>query len=99
MTFNNPLAPKARAIPQKLREIKAWVRDLFELDDDTAVTVSELACRDEGCPDIETVIGLLTAGHPSEVHRLHKPLADVERDDVAALALVSRLAKAADPHG
>ncbi|MFN4009005.1 MAG: nitrate reductase [Pannonibacter sp.] len=99
MSFVNPLAPRARAVPQKLREIKAWVRETFDLAEDTAVTVSELACRDEGCPDIETVIGLLTQGHPHELHRLHKPLVEVTRADVEALAMVSRLARAADPHG
>ncbi|NBN65097.1 nitrate reductase [Microvirga tunisiensis] len=99
MTFSNPLAPRALAVPTRLREVKGWVRSHFALDEDTAISVSELACRDEGCPDIETVIGLLRAGQPGEVHRLHKPLLEISEADVAALALVSRLAHAADPHG
>ncbi|MEH0070212.1 hypothetical protein V6L77_07525 [Pannonibacter sp. Pt2-lr] len=48
--------------------------------------MSELSCRDEGCPDVETVIGLLREGHPIEVLRLHMPLTEVNEADVLKLA-------------
>lgn len=36
--------------------IKRWTADLLHLDPDATITVSELACRDEGCPLVETAI-------------------------------------------
>jgi hypothetical protein len=84
--FINPLKPRSRGIPQKIAEIKAWVRSAFVLDEDVAISLSELTCRDEGCPDVETVIGLLRQGHPIEVHRLHMPLTEVTEEDVLKLA-------------
>ncbi|RAZ82939.1 nitrate reductase [Mesorhizobium hawassense] len=79
----NPLAPR-RALPEKTRQIKEWTRELFKLDDAVVVAITELACRDEDCPDIETVIGIMRPGEKIETRRIHKPIADVERLDFAA---------------
>lgn len=85
-TFINPLKPRSRGIPQKIAQIKGWVRTAFALDEDVAISLSELSCRDEGCPDVETVIGLLRQGHPIEVHRLHMPLTEVTEEHLLKLA-------------
>jgi len=79
--FINPLAPR-RALPEKTRQIKEWVRAERGLGDDVVIAVSELACRDEGCPDVETVIGIIRPGEKIETIRVHKQLVDVDRDDV-----------------
>jgi len=79
--FVNPLAPR-RAIPDKTRQIKEWVRALRGLDENVVVAVTELACRDDGCPDIETVIGIMRPGEKIETIRVHKPLADIEHEDI-----------------
>lgn len=78
----NPFAPR-RALPEKTRQIKAWVRALRGLDETVVVSVTELACRDEGCPDIETVIGIMRPGETIETVRVHRPVAEVTRDDLA----------------
>lgn len=78
----NPLAPR-RALPEKSRQIKAWVRETYGLDEDVVVSITEIACRDDGCADIETVVGIMRPGQPIETVRLHKPLAEVERSDIA----------------
>ena len=76
----NPLAPR-RALPEKTRQIKAWVRELHGLDDNVVVSITELTCRDGGCPDIETVIGIMRPGQKIETVRVHKPLDDIGRPD------------------
>ena len=81
--FANPLAPRTNRLQAKSLEIKNWVRDVMDLDPDTPVTVAELACRDEGCPDIETVIGILEPGKPIRTARIHGPMAKVKRQMVA----------------
>lgn len=84
--FTNPLAPKFTKLKTKSSEIKGWVRELMDLPEDTAVTVAELACRDDGCPDIETVIGVLEPGKPIEKFRVHASMVEVTREDVADAA-------------
>ena len=79
--FRNQLAPR-RALPEKSRQIKAWVRETYELDDDVVVSITEIACRDDGCADIETVIGIMRPGEKIETLRLHKALADVVEVDI-----------------
>lgn len=81
MSFVNPLAPR-RALPEKTLQIKEWTRALRGLDETVVVAVSEIACREEGCPDVETVIGIMRPGEKIETLRVHKPLIDVERDDI-----------------
>ena len=78
----NPFAPR-RALPEKTRQIKAWVRALCGLDETVVVSVTELACRDEDCPDVETVIGIMRPGETIETVRVHCPVAEVTRDDLA----------------
>lgn len=78
----NPFAPR-RALPEKTRQIKAWVREFHRLDDAVIVSITELACREEGCPDVETVIGIMRPGEKIETIRVHKPIAEVVRDDIA----------------
>jgi len=82
--LNNPLAPRTNRLHAKSGEVKTWVRARLDLGDDVTLTVAELACRDEGCPDVETVIGILAQGQPIRTLRIHLPLAELSRDDIAA---------------
>lgn len=52
------------------------------LDDDIVVSVTELACRKDGCPDIETVIGIMRPGEKIETIRVNKAIADVTSHDL-----------------
>ncbi|MTH95814.1 nitrate reductase [Roseibium sp. RKSG952] len=80
--FINPLAPKMNRLTAKSSEIKGWVRELMDLSADTPLTIAELACRDAGCPDIETVIGVLEPGKPIVTIRVHGTMSDVTRADI-----------------
>ncbi len=84
--FHNPLAPKRNRLQAKSAEIKDWVREVMKLPDDITMTVAELACREEGCPDIETVIGILEPGKAITTIRIHAQMADVKRVDVVEAA-------------
>ncbi len=80
--FVNPLAPK-RNLPARTAEIKAWVRSRFHLPADVVVAVTELACREDGCPDIETVIGMMRPGEKVETLRIHKPISEIAEADIS----------------
>ena len=45
--------------PAVAGRIKAWAREMLGLGDDVVVTVTELRCAEEECPDVETVVGVL----------------------------------------
>lgn len=100
--FVNPFAPRgprpatagpagnsaeAEAERHALRErVKQAVRKVLEPGDEAVISVSELACGETGCPDVETVIGIHEAGVPARRLRLHMPLAEVGLADIAAAA-------------
>jgi hypothetical protein len=65
--------------------VKDWVAERFALTPEDVVSIAELACRDGGCPDVETVVTILRAAGGSERWRIAKPLEAVARQDVAAL--------------
>jgi hypothetical protein len=62
--------------------MKEALRAALSLPDDTTVTVTELACLEEGCAPIETVVALLRPDAPPLQHKLHKPTDAVEAEDL-----------------
>lgn len=79
------LSTRARSDPMQSQRIKDWVREVFQVADDTTVMVTELQCTEPGCPPLETVIAIMKSGDAKTQHKLHKPLATVTHADVAAL--------------
>jgi hypothetical protein len=67
------------------RRIKDWVRELLALGDDVTILVSELTCSEPGCPPVETVIAVFRGPEDTTKYTLHRPSAEVTRDDVAGL--------------
>ncbi len=72
--------------PGRAAGIKRWAEAAFALGEDDSVMVTELRCTEPGCPPLETVIALLTAGGPTRQHKIHKPITDVTEEDIRALA-------------
>ncbi|MGW4070503.1 hypothetical protein [Nocardia grenadensis] len=70
---------------EALRRVKDAVRSQLVLDDDTAVVVRQLDCREPGCPPVETVIAVLPAGGPARRWTAHRPVAEITEDDVRDL--------------
>ena len=67
---------------ERIRQIKEALRATLSLPDDTTVTVTELACLEEGCAPIETVVALLRPDAPSLQYKLHKPTDAVDAEDL-----------------
>ncbi len=67
--------------------VRAWVRELTDADDHLTVVVSELACSDPGCPDVETVIAVGSAGEAPVRFALKKPARRVARSELEAIFL------------
>jgi hypothetical protein len=77
-----------RTIPvDQANRIKAWTRDVFHLNDETAVMVTELECREPGCPPIETVIAVLKGPGKTQQYKIHKTANEIGVADIEALAV------------
>lgn len=72
------MGPKRDAVA--VARIRAWVLDEVG-GHDGAVVVTELACKEPGCPPVETVLGLLGPGEQTR-HTIHKRLGEITRADV-----------------
>lgn len=62
----------------------AWFTERFFLNDEITVSVNEIACIKQGCPPLETVIGIFAEG-ASRRFKFQKPLAAMTMADVYAL--------------
>jgi hypothetical protein len=67
-----------------MARLKAETHALLELSDDVVVSVTELACRKPGCPDIETIVAVMRTGERPCIARVHKPILQVTAEDFAA---------------
>lgn len=63
--------------------LAALVRTVLDLPDDVVVAVQQLACREPGCPPVETVLAVL--GTPPRRWAIRRPLAEIDDDLVADL--------------
>ncbi len=66
-----------------IQQIKEWVDQVLMTEEKEEYTtmVTELQCKEEGCPPIETVIALLK-GKSKEMKKIHKALEEVTYNDV-----------------
>ncbi len=71
----------------RVGQIKEWVRQHFALSDEAVVMVTELRCSEPGCPPLETVIAILDGPGSRRQHKLHKSVAELEAEDIAAIPL------------
>jgi hypothetical protein len=95
--FVNPFARKGRGAGDNAARIKEWVRKYLALPDDIVVSVSQISCREAGCPDVETVIGILRPGEPIQMLRVLRPIVDVTEHDVEAASRHAQKLQPSDP--
>lgn len=86
MVAIDPLGGRRTGVSGRSARIKEWVRREFGLSGDMPVTVMELRCSEEGCPPVETVIGILDWSEGARRYKVHKRMAEVGYEDVARLA-------------
>ena len=67
--------------PHRAR-IRVWCREALRLGPDVTVMVTELACDDPGCPDLETVIAVLAERQEPQMVRILLPASEVSEAHV-----------------
>lgn len=64
------------------KRLKDLARTLWDLAEDETVMVSELRCHEDGCPDVETVVAVLSGPGGTRQVKIAKPMADVTAEDL-----------------
>jgi len=67
---------------EAVRRIKRALRETLELSSDALITVTQLACLEEDCAPLETVIGLLRPDTPQLQHKVHKETDAIDANDL-----------------
>lgn len=74
---------KPKASPEKVRQIKTWIYELWKIDLEIPISINQLRCNEPGCPPIETVIGVMTS--PAQKYTIHKSVAEIEYTDLSEM--------------
>jgi phosphopantetheine adenylyltransferase len=45
-----------KAAPERAKQVKTWIAEIFNLDEQVTISLNQLTCRETDCPPIETVI-------------------------------------------
>lgn len=92
MKFVNPFAPRRAPSSLNADRIKQWIRNGLDLKEEVTITVTEVRCRESGCPDLETVISIFEVERPIRSLRVGTAAAMIgEPDIVLALQIEQRL--------
>jgi hypothetical protein len=70
------------SLPEMAAAIKFWTRQTLTLADDQIVSVSEFNCGKPTCPNLHTVIMVMSQAGPAHKIVINKPLADIHEFDV-----------------
>lgn len=73
-----------------MRQLKDTVRQLLDLDDDSAVVVRQLTCTEPGCPPVETVVAVLPMDGDARRWTLHRPADQITEDDLRAALITDQ---------
>ena len=72
-----------KANSQEIKQVKEWIYQAFQLDEEISISLSQLQCTEPGCAPIETVINLMT--NPVQQYKIHKSIAEIEYSDISKL--------------
>lgn len=72
-----------KADPAKVKQVKTWIVEILNLDEQVTISLNQLTCHEPGCPPIETAIVIME--QPPKQYKIHKSIADIERSDIKRL--------------
>lgn len=67
-----------------VRRVKRWVAARPSTAPDATIMVSELHCHEDGCPDVETVVAIMTPGGTRRETKIAKPMDEITESDISA---------------
>ncbi len=88
---NTRFLKKSPAQRAALDRVRQWTRQRFQLPEEAAILVAEVACGLPGCPPVETVVAFWV-GDRRHQFKVFKPAPDVVCDDLPFAWLKGALA-------
>jgi hypothetical protein len=70
-----------KASSQEVQQVKQWIYQALQIDEQISISLSQLQCTEPGCPPIETVINVMT--NPVQQYKIHKSIAEIEYTDIS----------------
>jgi hypothetical protein len=78
----NLFEPRSPANTDKILQIRRWVKDRLDIEEETIVMVSELRCSESGCPPLETLIAVMDGPGQRRQFKFHKSIAEMTPNDI-----------------
>ncbi|MEL7077256.1 MAG: hypothetical protein AAFY50_14445 [Cyanobacteria bacterium J06648_1] len=72
-----------KADPAKVEQIKTWIAEILDLDEQVTISLNQLTCHEPGCSPIETAI-IIVEKSPKQ-YKIHKSIAEIEQLDIYQL--------------
>ena len=72
-----------KASSEEIKQVKQWIYQVLQLDEEISISLSQLQCTEPGCPPIETVINVMS--NPVQQYKIHKSIAEIEYSDVSRI--------------
>ena len=72
-----------KADPAKVKQVKTWIAEILNLNEQVTISLNQLTCREPDCPPIETAIVIVE--QPPKQYTIHKSIAEIERSDIEQL--------------
>lgn len=73
---------------QLLEQVARWVTDMLDIEEDTSLLIKQMRCSTPDCPPFRTMIYLMREDRPVYRYKIHKPLMNITREDVAGLVFL-----------
>lgn len=72
-----------KADPIKVKQVKSWITEIFNLDEQVTISLNQLTCHEPDCPPIETAIVVME--QPPKQYKIHKSIAEIQQSDIDRL--------------
>ena len=72
-----------KADPAKVKQVKTWITEILNLDEQVTISLNQLTCHEPGCPPIETAIVIVEK--PPKQYKIHKSISDIQQSDIYQL--------------
>lgn len=59
-----------KANPAKVKQVKNWITEILNFDEQVTISLNQLTCHESGCPPIETAI--IIVEQPPKQYKIHK---------------------------
>ncbi|MDJ0661270.1 MAG: hypothetical protein QNJ42_17525 [Crocosphaera sp.] len=72
-----------KADPAKVKQVKIWIAEILNIDEEIGISLNQLTCHEEDCPPIETAIVIMEK--PPKQYKIHKSITEIDRPDIEQL--------------